>query len=91
MVNAGEVVLSYPSELSGWAQLQLETPWFKGYLRRTLGTVTKGEVRNEFVDVGCCGHSPMIELRIESAGTTMVDQETEVRFIEREAEKAQYA
>lgn len=91
MVNTSEVVLSYPSELSGWAQLQLETPWFKGYLRRTLGTVTEGEVRDEFVDVGCCGHSPTIELRIESPGTTSVGEDTEIQFVEREASKAQYA
>lgn len=84
-----EVELSYPADLSGWAQLQLTTPWFKGYLRRTLGTVTKGEIRTEFVDVGCCGHSPPIELRIESPGTTIVDEDTEIRFVQRTSVTAQ--
>lgn len=84
-----EVVVSYPAEVSGWAQLQLQTPWFKGYLRRTLGTVRKGESRKEFVDVGCCGHSPSIELRIESPGTIVVDEETEIRFVKRESAAVQ--
>lgn len=79
------VVVSYPRELSGWAQLQLETPWFIGYLRRTLGEIREGDVREEFVDVGCCGHSPTIELRIESPGTAVVDEDTTIRFIARES------
>ncbi len=79
-----EIVLSYPTEVSGWAQLQLSTPWFKGYLRRTLGTVMEGEIRTEFVDVGCCGHSPKIELRVETPGETRVNEDTEIHFMERE-------
>lgn len=44
------VVLSYPDELSEWGRDQVESDRYRGYFRRTLGTVTVGEIREEFVE-----------------------------------------
>lgn len=66
MGTATSVVISYPADLSAWGADQLQTPWFERYLLKTLGEAHPGEEFEEFVDIGCCGNSLDIPLRIES-------------------------
>ena len=100
-MTARRVVVSYPADLSGWGRDQLETPWFRAYLRRTLGGDGEGEGgRSEgdasgavvgdtvdvFLDVGCCGDSLDVPLRVERVdGDGPIDEETTVEYEEREA------
>lgn len=86
MTDAARVVVSYPADLSGWGRRQLTTPWFTAYLRKTLGDVTVGDAREEFLDVGCCGDTLDVPLRIESVeGGQRVGPETAIEYVEREA------
>ncbi|MDR5672269.1 Uncharacterized protein AArcCO_0794 [Halalkaliarchaeum sp. AArc-CO] len=83
------VVLSYPDELSEWGRDQIESDRYRGYFRRTLGTVSVGEIREEFVDVGCCGDSLDVPFRIERIdGGDRVDSGTEIEFVERDESMA---
>lgn len=80
------VVLSYPADLSDWGRRQVETPWFRAYLRKTLGEVGAGDVTEEFLDVGCCGSTLDVPLRVERVeGGPLVDESTEMRYEVREA------
>lgn len=63
--TASRVVLSYPEGLSGWGRDQIDTDRYRGYFRRVLGTVSVGDQREEFVDVGCCGDSLDVPFRVE--------------------------
>ncbi|MUW13808.1 hypothetical protein GJ633_03365 [Halorubrum sp. CBA1125] len=63
--EATRVVLSYPDGLSDWGRSQVDTDRFRGYFRRVLGRVAVGDVREEFVDVGCCGDSLDVPFRVE--------------------------
>ena len=82
--HATRVVLSYPAELSDWGRKQVEAERYRGYLRRTLGEVAVGDVREEFVDVGCCGNTLDVPLRVEEVeGPSVVGEGTEVAFTER--------
>lgn len=63
--GADRVVISYPADLSDWGRHQITTRYFRSYLRRTLETPEPGEVREEFVGVGCCGDTLDVPLRIE--------------------------
>lgn len=86
MVEATRVVISYPEDLSDWSRDQLETRWFKAYLRKTIGAATVGREWNEFVDVGCCGSAHDVPLRIESVeGGDAVGPETTIEYTTREA------
>lgn len=86
MEEASTVVISYPADLSGWGQQQLQTVHFRSYLRKTLGAVTRGEEWEEFVGVGCCGNTLDVPLRIEHLeGGTHIGHRTEIEYIEREA------
>lgn len=83
---ADRVVVSYPADLGDWSREQLEADRFRTYLRRTLGDLSEGEVFTEFVDVGCCGNSPDIPLRVESfEGPPRAGEGTEIEFTTREA------
>ncbi|WP_418280985.1 hypothetical protein [Halorubrum sp. DTA98] len=62
--TADRVVLSYPDGVGRWGRDQIETDRFRGYFRRVLGEVVVGAVREEFVDVGCCGDSLDVPFRI---------------------------
>ena len=84
---ADSVVLSYPDGLSGWGRDQIDTDRYRGYFRRVLGTVSVGDVREEFVDVGCCGDSLDVPFRVvaitvdgEPAETAVVAAGTEVAY-----------
>ncbi|ADJ14314.1 hypothetical protein [Halalkalicoccus jeotgali] len=84
--DAARVVVSYPADLSDWGRFQVEKPAFRAYLRKTLGQVREGEVREEFVGVGCCGDSLDVPLRIEAVeGGTEVTRETDIEYTVREA------
>lgn len=69
--EAARVVLSYPEGLSDWGRDQIEADRYRSYFARVMGDVAVGDVREEFVDVGCCGDSldvPFRVERIEAAG-----------------------
>ena len=80
------VVVSYPADLSGWGRGQLDGRVFRAYLRRTLGAVAAGDERSVFLDVGCCGNTYDVPLRVERVdGGDAVGPETEIEYVEREA------
>lgn len=84
--QATRVVVSYPADLSDWGRFQVEKPSFRAYLTKTLGTVAEGDVRDEFVGVGCCGDSLDVPLRVERVeGGSEVSRETEIEYSVREA------
>ena len=83
---ATRVVVSYPADLSGWGRGQLDGRIFRAYLRRMLGDVEPGDERAEFLDVGCCGNTYDVPLRVERVvGGSTVGPETEIEYVEREA------
>jgi hypothetical protein len=85
-VTATRVVLSYPADLSAWGRDQLRTPWMQGYLRRTLGDAVPGDDVAVFLDVGCCGGTLDVPLRVERiAGDGSIGEATVVEFEERAA------
>lgn len=85
--TAARVVVSYPASLGDWSREQLTSDRFRAYFRRTLGEVHEGMEFAEFVDVGCCGNSPDIPLRVEAVeGTGPVGEGTEIAFATREAD-----
>lgn len=83
--TARKVVLSYPADLSDWGRWQLDERSMKAYLRRH-ETATEGEVWELFLDVGCCGNTYDVPLRVErvEGGGRMTDS-TEIVYEEREA------
>lgn len=85
MRTATRVVVSYPADLSGWGRRQLDTTHFRGYLRRVHDEVEPGDVWEEFLDVGCCGDSLDVPLRVEETDGDVVGEETDVHYVEREA------
>lgn len=86
MTAATRVVISYPADLSAWSRRQLETRWYRAYLRRTIGEASPGHEWIEFVDVGCCGSAYDVPLRIEAVeGGSAVGPDTAVEFTARKA------
>lgn len=85
MRTATRVVVSYPADLSGWGRQQLDTTHFRGYLRRVHDDVEVGDVWEEFLDVGCCGNSLDVPLRVEEVDGDVLGEETDVDYVEREA------
>ena len=84
--RAGRIVVSYPADLSGWGRGQLDGRVFRAYLRRKLDEVREGDEWEEFVDVGCCGSTYDVPLRVERVeGGPSVGPETAVEYVEREA------
>lgn len=84
--TADTVVISYPDDLSAWGRHQLDTPHFRAYLRKTLGTVATGDAWEEFVGVGCCGNTLDVPLRIERVeGGDTVGEGTSIDYVVREA------
>lgn len=85
--TATRVVVSHPATLSNWGRDQLTGPRFRRYLRRVLDDVAVGDEWEEFVDVGCCGNSMDVPLRVEAIeGPPRVGEGTEIEFTERDAE-----
>lgn len=83
--TAARVTLSYPADLSQWGRLQLDNHSFKSYLKRTK-TATPGETWSVFLDVGCCGDTYDVPLRVESVdGGVTLGPDTNIIYKEREA------
>ncbi|WP_129112761.1 hypothetical protein [Halegenticoccus tardaugens] len=83
---ADRVVVSYPAALSDWGREQVEGERYVNYLRRTVGEVFVGKEWEEFADVGCCGDTLDVPLRIEAVdGGDEMGPETAVEFVERDA------
>lgn len=82
--EATRVVVAYPDGLSDWGRDQLTAPRFSTYLRRVLDTVAEGDEFEEFLDVGCCGDSLDVTLRVESVeGGAAVGPDTEFEYLAR--------
>lgn len=83
---ADRATISYPADLSDWSRRQLETPWFRSYLKKTRGNARVGATWDEFVDVGCCGSAHDVPLRLERLdGGDHIGPGTEISYKEREA------
>ena len=86
---ATRVVLSYPDGLSDWGRDQLTAPRFGTYLRRVLDSVAEGDEFEEFLDVGCCGNSLDLTLRVEAVdGDSAVGPDTDIEFVARRGDVA---
>lgn len=83
---ATTAVVSFPADLSKWGRDQIDTRHFKAFLRKTKGQVAAGDVWEEFLDVGCCGNTLDVPLRVESVeGGDRMGENTEIEYVEREA------
>ncbi|NIB99820.1 hypothetical protein [Halobacterium sp. R2-5] len=83
---ASTVTVSYPADVSDWGRDQLTTDHMRSYLVRTNERAREGDTWEVFLDVGCCGDSPDVPLRVESVeGDDAVGEDTDVEFVEREA------
>ncbi|MFC7202710.1 hypothetical protein ACFQJC_04235 [Haloferax namakaokahaiae] len=85
--SATNVVVSFPDELSAWGRDQLFASRFVNYLRRVHTTAAVGDEWDEFLDVGCCGDSLTLTLRVEAVepeGATALTGKTEIEYVERE-------
>ena len=86
MSTASRVVVSYPADVSNWGRDQLGTRHMKAYLRRHFESAAEGDDWSVFIDVGCCGDSPDVPLRVEEVeGGPEMDADTEIDYVEREA------
>ncbi|KAB1187425.1 MULTISPECIES: hypothetical protein [Haloferax] len=84
---ATNVVVSFPDELSAWGRDQLMADRFVNYIRRVHDEVALDDEWDEFLDVGCCGDSLTLTLRVETvepADATTLSAETDIEFVERE-------
>ena len=80
------VTLAYPADVSDWGHGQLTTGHMRAYLKRTQGPAREGDVWEVFLDVGCCGDSPDVPLRVVAVdGDGEMDEDTEIEFVEGEA------
>lgn len=86
MSAADRVVVSYPADLSEWGRDQLETRHFRAWLRRVHPDPEPGDVWEEFLDVGCCGDTLDVPLRVEQVrGGQGFDGSTDLVYEERAA------
>lgn len=84
--TAEQLIVSYPADLSRWGRNQLDTRHFRAWLKRRDRRPEPGDVWEEFLDVGCCGDSLDVPLRVERLeGGETVSDETDVIYEEREA------
>lgn len=82
---ARTVVVSHPDGLSDWGRQRLYADRYVKYLRRARDDFEVGDVWEEFVDVGCCGDSLDVPLRVESVeGPPRMGPDTEIEFVERD-------
>lgn len=83
---ADRVVLSYPADLSGWGRIKLDERPLRSYLRRSHDRAEAGDVWEVFLDVGCCGNTYDVPLRVEAVEDgPEVGPDTDVVYEEREA------
>lgn len=84
--SAANVVVSFPEDLSSWGRFQVKTRHFQAYLRKTKGRAREGDVWEEFLDVGCCGNTLDVPLRVERVeGGDRMGPDTEIVYEVREA------
>jgi hypothetical protein len=84
--EATRIVLSYPADLTDWDRDQLDTPWYVRYLRKVLEEPAVGDVFEEFVDIGCCGTSREVPLKVEEiVGGNRVGEGTDIEYTVRES------
>jgi len=84
--RATTVRVSYPADLSDWGRSKLTDRTFRTYLGRVHEEAREGDEWAEFVDVGCCGDTLDVPLRVESVeGGPTVDTDTDFEFVERAA------
>lgn len=84
--TADRVTLSYPGDLSDWGRWQLDERSFQAYLRRVHEEAGEGDLWDVFLDVGCCGDSMDLQLRVEAVeGGGRLGEDTEFDYVEREA------
>lgn len=82
---ATQVVVSHPSNLSEWGRDQLDTDPFRAYLHKVHDNLEPGTVWEEFVDVGCCGDSLDVPLRVETVdGPSVMGPDTEIVYTGRD-------
>jgi hypothetical protein len=83
---ASTVTVTYPSDVSDWGRNQLTTDHMRAYLKKTNDHAREGDTWDVFLDVGCCGDSPDVPLRVEAVdGDSELTPETDLVFEEREA------
>jgi hypothetical protein len=81
---ASRVVLSTPADLSDWGRRQVATSHFRAYLRRVHDRAAVGDRWREFVDVGCCGSTLDVVLRIEAVeGGARIGDDTRFEYVRR--------
>lgn len=86
MSTADRVVVSYPADLSEWGRGQVTTRHFRAWLRRVHPHPEAGDVWEEFLDVGCCGNTLDVPLRVEHVeGGDEMGASTDIEYVEREA------
>lgn len=84
--EADRVLVSYPADFSEWGRFQVDQPSFRAWLRKTHDAVEEGDVWEEFVDVGCCGSTLDVPLRVEGIeGGSRLGEDTEIEYTVREA------
>ncbi|GAB3017384.1 hypothetical protein [Natronobiforma cellulositropha] len=82
--RATRVVVSYPEDLSSWGQFQLEKSSYRAFLTKVYDEAHEGDRWEEFVDVGCCGSSLDVTLRVERVeGGPRLDEETDLEYVAR--------
>ncbi|GGL47841.1 hypothetical protein [Halocalculus aciditolerans] len=88
MSAANRLVLSFPGDLSEWGRDQLETRHFRAYLKRVHASAAVGDEWPVFLDVGCCGDSLDITLRVEAVDGDgdELTADTDIEYVEREPE-----
>ncbi|HET7325496.1 MAG TPA: hypothetical protein VFJ06_14305 [Halococcus sp.] len=88
--TASRVVVSHPSNLSKWGRDQLDGDPFRAYLHKVHDSLEPGTVWEEFVDVGCCGDSLDVPLRVETVdGPSVMGPDTEIEYTERDEDRVE--
>jgi hypothetical protein len=88
--TAIRVIVSHPSNLSKWGRDQLNSDTFRSYLHKVHNDLEPGEIWEEFVDVGCCGDSLDVPLRVETVdGPPVMGSETDIVYTEREKDSVE--
>lgn len=88
--TATRVVVSHPSNLSKWGRDQLDGDTFRAYLRKVHDNLEPGTVWEEFVDVGCCGDSLDVPLRVETVdGPSVMGPDTEIVYTDRDDDRVE--
>lgn len=84
--TADRVVVSFPEDLSEWGRDQLERDSYRRYLLKVHESASEGDVWEEVVDIGCCGSTLDVPLRVERVdGGSRLTTEATLEYDVREA------